>query len=171
MKRKLRLYHWTGMVLVLIGLAFVGLASIFSGSSSNASNPILGNANLNTLLIWSGDIIIVCAQIIVAIQMVIEEKFIGKFKVPPLQVGILSNQFCLYTIKRFAHISGGWLGRNMGSDRPILHPRDLLLYSWLKCRKSLWKHPRCFCNDAQFCAVDHVSCWKFVLYCLLQLLW
>jgi len=74
LKRKLRLYHWSGMVLVLLGLACVGLASVISGNSPNAPDPILG------------DIIIVCAQIIVAIQMVIEEKFIGKYNVPALQV-------------------------------------------------------------------------------------
>jgi len=43
-------------------------------SDSNAPHPL-----------W-GDILVVGAQIVVAIQMVIEEKFISKYKVPPLQV-------------------------------------------------------------------------------------
>jgi len=63
------------MVLVLLGLATVGLSSVLFGTSSeNASNPLVG------------DIIIICAQVIVAIQMVVEEKFISKYNVPPLQV-------------------------------------------------------------------------------------
>ena len=52
-----------------------GLASIFSKSdSASAPRPLLG------------DIVIICAQVVVAIQMVVEEKFIGKYNVPPLQV-------------------------------------------------------------------------------------
>jgi len=75
LKRKLKLYHWTGMVLVLFGLAFVGVASVLLGSNgANASRPVLG------------DIIIICAQVVVSVQMVVEEKFISKYKVPPLQV-------------------------------------------------------------------------------------
>jgi len=75
LKRKLLGFHWIGMVLVLMGLGTVGLASVLFGSSStNAPNPLVG------------DIIIICAQVVVAIQMVIEEKFISKYNVPPLQV-------------------------------------------------------------------------------------
>jgi drug/metabolite transporter (DMT)-like permease len=75
LKRKLRLYHWTGMLLVLIGLGFVGVASIMEkGDSANAPHPLLG------------DIIIVGAQVVVAVQMVVEEKFISKYNVPALQV-------------------------------------------------------------------------------------
>lgn len=76
LKRKLYAFHWIGMVLVLCGLATVGLASVLfpDQSSDNASNPLLG------------DVIIICAQVVVAIQMVIEEKFISKYNIPPLQV-------------------------------------------------------------------------------------
>jgi hypothetical protein len=63
------------MVLVLLGLGFVGLASILEKSdTANAPHPLLG------------DIIIVGAQVVVAIQMVVEEKVISKYNVPPLQV-------------------------------------------------------------------------------------
>ncbi|EDQ92026.1 uncharacterized protein MONBRDRAFT_14488 [Monosiga brevicollis MX1] len=71
--RKLEGFRWMGMVLVLIGLLCVGLAAFFSGSSgASAPNPILG------------DILIIAAQVIVALQMVIEEKFLSKYTVPPL---------------------------------------------------------------------------------------
>mmetsp|Transcript_27339 Transcript_27339/g.38539 ORF Transcript_27339/g.38539 Transcript_27339/m.38539 type:complete len:369 (-) Transcript_27339:79-1185(-) len=75
LKRKLKLYHWLGMLSVLSGLVLVGVASVLQGgSSSDAPHPL-----------W-GDIIIVAAQLIVATQMVVEEKFIGKYEVPPLLV-------------------------------------------------------------------------------------
>eukprot|EP00998_Keelungia_sp_KM082_P001943 NODE_1234_length_1414_cov_53.941725_g1223_i0.p1 GENE.NODE_1234_length_1414_cov_53.941725_g1223_i0~~NODE_1234_length_1414_cov_53.941725_g1223_i0.p1 ORF type:complete len:417 (-),score=52.35 NODE_1234_length_1414_cov_53.941725_g1223_i0:61-1311(-) len=88
LKRKLYLHHWAGMVFVLIGLLVVGLASMLhsgNGSASQGTNPLLGN------------IIIVIAQLIVAIQMVVEEKLLGKYQVPALQaVGIEGTAgFCI----------------------------------------------------------------------------
>jgi len=75
LKRRLKPYHWVGMMLVLLGLGCVGLASIMTTSNSaNAPHPLLG------------DIIIVCAQVVVAIQMVLEEKVIAKYNIPALQV-------------------------------------------------------------------------------------
>ena len=73
LKRKLVIYNWIGMVLVLIGLLFVGLSGFFAGSGgAGAKNPILGDA------------IIIAAQVIVAIQMVLEEKLMSKYDVPVL---------------------------------------------------------------------------------------
>eukprot|EP00055_Hartaetosiga_balthica_P009926 m.40880 g.40880 ORF g.40880 m.40880 type:complete len:379 (+) comp6957_c2_seq1:53-1189(+) len=73
LKNKLKNYHWLGMVFVLIGLVCVGLAAMLGGSSgTQARNPLIG------------DVIIICAQVIVAVQMVVEEKFVGKYEVPPL---------------------------------------------------------------------------------------
>jgi drug/metabolite transporter (DMT)-like permease len=78
LKRKLHLHHWTGMGLVLLGTVIVGLTPIITGKSGNSSadapNPTVGN------------LIIVLCQIIVAAQMVVEEKLIGGFKIPALQV-------------------------------------------------------------------------------------
>jgi len=75
LKRKLYLVHWFGMFLVLVGLLLVGVASFLLGNDgANAPHPL-----------W-GDIIIICAQIVVAIQMVVEEKFLSKYNIPALQV-------------------------------------------------------------------------------------
>jgi hypothetical protein len=66
--------NWTGMLLVLCGLLCVGAAAFLGKSSgANAPNPLLGDA------------IIICAQIVVALQMVVEEKFLGAHNVPALQ--------------------------------------------------------------------------------------
>jgi drug/metabolite transporter (DMT)-like permease len=81
--RRLLPFQWLGMILVLFGLAFVGLSSVIgSGSNdSNAPDPVLG------------DIIIVAAQVVVAGQMVLQEKFISNNDVPPLQVVGLEGLF------------------------------------------------------------------------------
>jgi drug/metabolite transporter (DMT)-like permease len=74
LKRKLHGYHWLGMGLVLFGLGFVGLSSVLDGGTSkNAPNPLLG------------DLFVIIAQLVVAVQMVLEEKYIGKYDVPALQ--------------------------------------------------------------------------------------
>jgi len=85
--RKLFVHHWVGMVVVLGGLACVGLSSA-GDATADASNPTLGN------------ILIICAQAVVALQMVYEEKFIAKYKVPALYAvgweGIFG--FCVLSI-------------------------------------------------------------------------
>jgi drug/metabolite transporter (DMT)-like permease len=74
LKRKLYNIHWLGMFLVLSGLGCVGVASIvMGGTSKNAPNPLLG------------DIFVIAAQIVVSIQMVVEEKFVAKYDVHPLE--------------------------------------------------------------------------------------
>jgi drug/metabolite transporter (DMT)-like permease len=71
--RRLFPYHWFGMLLVLSGLACVGVSSILYGSSNDASKPILG------------DTLVIIAQLVAATQMVVEEKLLDKYKVPALQ--------------------------------------------------------------------------------------
>ena len=72
---RLKIHHWFGMVFVLMGLILVGVGdTIFSHQSSSASHYSL-----------AGDMLIVLAQVITAVQMTIEEKLIKKYKVPPLQ--------------------------------------------------------------------------------------
>jgi len=61
------------MLLVILGLAVVGVADIISpGGTAGASDVALGDG------------LIVLAQVFTAIQMVYEEKFLGKYNVPPL---------------------------------------------------------------------------------------
>jgi len=72
--RKLGKHHWLGMVIVMSGLALVGVSSVLSPSNgAQASNPL------------GGIVVIVCAQIVQATQMVVEEKFLTKYEVAPLQ--------------------------------------------------------------------------------------
>jgi len=109
LKRKLILAQWIGMIFVLIGLAFVGLASVLfsSGSDTNAPNPLVG------------DILIICAQIVVSIQMVLEEKYVAKYNVPPLKAVGLEGLFGLigtsFFLLIFYYIPGDSAGNHLES--------------------------------------------------------
>lgn len=74
--RVIRKYMWVGMLTVLVGLVVVGLSDILFGENSDAPT--------NTNGIIAGDLLIIMAQVIVAVQMVYEERFIGRFNVHPL---------------------------------------------------------------------------------------
>ncbi|XP_015172595.1 PREDICTED: solute carrier family 35 member F6 [Polistes dominula] len=67
--------EWTGIVFVMIGLALVGLSDMMIKKDDDTS--------LNSIL--TGDLLIICAQVITAVQMVIEEKFIAGQDIPALQ--------------------------------------------------------------------------------------
>jgi drug/metabolite transporter (DMT)-like permease len=87
LKRKQYAYHWIGVSCVVVGAAIVGSQTFIcpvegSGSSSNsATNAIIGNS------------FVILAQIIVATQMVVEEKLIGANDLPALKVVGLEGIF------------------------------------------------------------------------------
>jgi len=74
LRRVLHGYKWLGMGFVTVGLIVVGLAEIVFGTDSKA--------DINGVI--TGDLLIILAQIIVAIQMVYEEKYLEKYDVPAL---------------------------------------------------------------------------------------
>jgi len=82
LKQPLFAFHYTGMLLVLLGLLMVGASSVMdSTTSASASNPLLGN------------VFVVSAQIVVASQMVVEQKYVTEFDVPALQAVGLEGCF------------------------------------------------------------------------------
>lgn len=83
--RKLRAYNWVGIFLIIFGTAIVGLSSVLH-KTGQAPRPLLG------------DILVVGAQLVAAVQMVIEEKLIGKYNVPPLQVVGFEGMFGFLTV-------------------------------------------------------------------------
>jgi len=110
LRRRLEWFRWTGMILVIGGLVTVGLTDILftpNGKNSTEIQPIPeynatyqspfnygsimlgkmeeGSDDHNPQSILLGDVLIVCAQVIVASQMVYEEKFITKYNVPALK--------------------------------------------------------------------------------------
>lgn len=73
--RVLKKVEWIGILLTIIGLIIVGAADMLSNDdSSQPRNNII-----------TGDLLILIAQIIIAVQMVIEEKFVSGQDIPPLQ--------------------------------------------------------------------------------------
>lgn len=76
LKRKLKLFQWAGMILVMIGLIIVGLSDYFTHSDSNKQD-------IHKTLI--GDGLIILAQILTATQMIVEEKYVSGKNVSPLQ--------------------------------------------------------------------------------------
>ena len=98
LRRRLQAYRWIGIVFVIIGLSIVGVCDILfkpsvdpnpnsnpANSSSihefyGVSKPRIeepSNHTGNEQLI--GDVLIVCAQVIVASQMVYEEKVVSRY--------------------------------------------------------------------------------------------
>lgn len=75
--RHLKLYEWLGIFTVLIGLVVVGLSDMLFPTKEEKAKGTNG--------IITGDLLIILAQVIAASQMVIEEKFVTKYKVAPLQ--------------------------------------------------------------------------------------
>jgi len=95
LKRKLVGYHWAGMFVVLLGLLCVGGAVFINPSEScggGASNQILGDA------------LIIAAQVVVAIQMVVEEKLMTKYKTPALQAVGWEGVFGMFYMSIFCLI-------------------------------------------------------------------
>ena len=102
LRKRLAVYRWIGIIFVIAGLAIVGVSDIFfppppKNGTDLTSTPMFSkeyfgvfnnakddnNHTSHDQLI--GDVLIVCAQVIVATQMVYEEKFIAKYDVPALQ--------------------------------------------------------------------------------------
>merc|ERR1719427_715096 len=111
LRRRLAWFKWAGMVFVIGGLVTVGVSDMLNQKNCNTPNTTI---DLNTTMstsspkfsimtapislantepgckndttnIFVGDLLIFCSQIIVASQMVYEEKFISKYNVPALQ--------------------------------------------------------------------------------------
>ena len=75
LKKRLFKRHWVGMTLVIIGLVLVGAASKIDG----------GDEGRDTMSQLTGNLLVVIAQIIVAVQMIYEEVVIKKYDVPSLK--------------------------------------------------------------------------------------
>nr|XP_012152488.1 PREDICTED: solute carrier family 35 member F6 isoform X2 [Megachile rotundata] len=75
LNRRLGSREWIGIGMVIVGLALVGLSDIITMEDANNS--------INSIL--TGDLLIICAQVITAIQMVVEEKFVAGQNIPALQ--------------------------------------------------------------------------------------
>ena len=74
---KLKIHHWVGMIAVIIGLVVVGIGDYVYFHPNNSG--------LSQDTVLAGDLLIVLAQIITAVQMTVEEKIMKRYKIQPLQ--------------------------------------------------------------------------------------
>ncbi|XP_058454828.1 solute carrier family 35 member F6 [Malaya genurostris] len=77
LNRTLATREWTGILLIIVGLAVVGLSDFISNdgdSSTYSRNNVI-----------TGDLLIILAQIITAVQMVYEERYVAGLDIPALQ--------------------------------------------------------------------------------------
>jgi len=90
LKRRLYAYNYVGIGSVIVGTVLVGLQSKICPAAAGAACSAPASAlSLSTV----GNILIIAAQFIVAVQMVVEEKFIGGYDIPALQVVGLEGLF------------------------------------------------------------------------------
>lgn len=75
--RRQVLRQWLGIVIICAGLAMVGVSDMISGKD--------GGSKHSQEEVIIGDAIILVAQIITAVQMVYEEKFVAGMDIPALQ--------------------------------------------------------------------------------------
>ncbi|XP_003744054.1 solute carrier family 35 member F6 [Galendromus occidentalis] len=98
LKAKLHRFKWLGIVLVLVGLIVVGVSDILHADAD--AKALGGNTEgqKSSSAVITGDLIIVGAQVITALQMVLEEGFVSKTNVAPLQAVGLEGLFGMITL-------------------------------------------------------------------------
>ena len=99
MAQKIGWVKWSGILLVIAGLVTVGLTDHFY--PEDAKNEVVTSTQVTGALedaalphatdMVIGDMLIIFAQIIVAFQVVYEEKFITKYNVSSLKLYNFSN--------------------------------------------------------------------------------
>uniref|UniRef100_U5EUX3 Putative solute carrier family 35 member f6 n=1 Tax=Corethrella appendiculata TaxID=1370023 RepID=U5EUX3_9DIPT len=76
LNRQLVAREWSGIAIIILGLAIVGASDFLAndGGASKSRNDVI-----------TGDLLIISAQIITAVQMVYEEKYVAGLDIPALQ--------------------------------------------------------------------------------------
>ncbi|CAF1202617.1 unnamed protein product [Rotaria sp. Silwood1] len=77
LRKTLTWKHWLGIITVVIGLAIVGLSDILF-----SKHPEGSHTNAEKI---AGDALILVGMLFTSFQVVYEERFIGKYNIPPLQ--------------------------------------------------------------------------------------
>ncbi|UJR30474.1 hypothetical protein I4U23_018007 [Adineta vaga] len=77
LRKKLTWKHWLGIFAVVAGLAVIGVSDILF-----SNHPEGSHTNTEKII---GDVLILIAMLFTSCQVVYEERFIGKYNIPPLQ--------------------------------------------------------------------------------------
>lgn len=121
LKQRLYPHHWGGIILILVGTIIVGLNNILFPKTEGHDiprNPTLGN------------LLVIAAQVLAAIQYVVEEKFLSKYDAPPLQVvgweGFWGLSMCSIVLFVLYWIPGG----DAGSMENCVYVFAQMYYDW-----------------------------------------
>ncbi|WFC96389.1 hypothetical protein MBRA1_003046 [Malassezia brasiliensis] len=144
---RLRLYEWVSLVLVMLGVAIVGLSSVLVNPTASvvlmAARAADAQAAIDALL---GLAMVLSAQIFAALQFVYEEKVMGDHEVEPmLAVGLegLFGSLLVLTMMPFLHYfigstpagHGGYFDMVTGWHQLVGVPR--VLWGSLLCATSI----------------------------------
>ena len=108
LRKHLFWYKWVGMLIILIGLFFVGSSDLNIQRCTDSTNDVKCDENEEKIHSILGDTIILGACIVLAFQVVFEEKLLKKYDIAPLEAvgweGFYG--FSLYTtiLAAMAHI-------------------------------------------------------------------
>ncbi|KAL0140620.1 integral membrane protein [Mucor lusitanicus] len=96
LNRRLRLYEWVSLVMVVVGVGIVGLSSVLFPQKKPDETVLEGDSFDYSSLIGVG--LVLGAQIFTASQFVIEEKILVRYKVTPLKAVGLEGSFGLISV-------------------------------------------------------------------------
>jgi len=107
LRRRLHSHNWLGIVLISAGAALVGASSIIfdktdstkpGSDTPNAANPLLGN------------FLVAIAQLLNALQFIVEEKFLKQFHPPVLVAvgseGVVGLILCAFALPLMSYLPG-----------------------------------------------------------------
>lgn len=96
LNRRLRVYEWVSLVMVVVGVGIVGLSSILFPQKKPDETVLGGDSFDYSSLLGVG--LVLGAQIFTASQFVIEEKILVRYKVTPLKAVGLEGSFGLISV-------------------------------------------------------------------------
>ncbi|KAG2195350.1 hypothetical protein INT46_000900 [Mucor plumbeus] len=96
LNRRLRVYEWTSLVMVVVGVGIVGLSSVLFPQKKPDETVINGDEFDYSSLLGVG--LVLGAQLFTASQFVIEEKILVRYKVTPLKAVGLEGSFGLISV-------------------------------------------------------------------------
>merc|ERR1719310_1112332 len=82
--RRQQAFHYVGVALVALGITIVSLQALFEPS---------GPGPMKQMAPWIGIALVLGAQLFQSTMLVVEEKYLGKYNVPPLQMVGLEGLF------------------------------------------------------------------------------
>jgi drug/metabolite transporter (DMT)-like permease len=107
LKRRLRSHNWFGIVLITAGAALVGASSIVYEKQDAAAGGAAKRVAPNPLL---GNLLVIIAQLLNAVQFIVEEKFLHQLRPPVLLAvgteGVVGVMLCTVALPLLSHVPG-----------------------------------------------------------------